>query len=130
MADITDFLGIAGNVLTAWAGRPQQINVVQGKIPGTGVIGGPGPGQQQMTADGGIIEGAQMVYDCASGPPPPQCGGSAVYKKVCGEYRWVYPKRRRRKQLLTKSDAAGLAQLIGILGNGKGTQQWIATHPS
>lgn len=130
MADITDFFGAATQVLTAYAGAPRPQYVIQGKTPGTGVVGGPGPGQQTYAADGGIVEGAQMVYDCASGPPPPQCGGSAVYKKVCGSYRWVYPKRRRRRQLLTKSDAAGLAQLKGIVGGGKVMESWIATHPS
>lgn len=125
MADITDFFSGALQVAAAYAGAPRPVYVGQGGSP-QGYA--PGGGFQMQPA--GAFESAQMGYDCASGPPPPQCGGSAVYKKVCGEYRWVYPKRRRRKQLLTKSDAAGLAQLIGILGNGKGTQQWIATHPS
>lgn len=126
MADITDFFGAAAQVLTAYAGAPRPQYVVEGKTPGAGVVGGPG----MVGSDRGIIEGAEMIYDCASGPPPPQCGGSAVYKKVCGSYRWVYPKRRRRRQLLTKSDAAGLAQLKGIVGAGKVMESWIATHPS
>ena len=64
-------------------------------------------------------------------PEPGQraCGGaSPVYKKVCGQYKWVYPKRRRRKQLLTNSDAAGLAKLKGLVGVGKTMDTWIATH--
>jgi len=74
------------------------------------------------------------------GPPAPPNGGfmgngncdgpSPVWKKVCGAYKWVYPKRRRRKQLLTKTDATGLAQLKGIVGSGKVMETWIATHPS
>jgi len=70
------------------------------------------------------------------GPPPPPggCnmndGPSPVWKKVCGVYKWVYPKRRRRKQLLTQSDAVALAQLKGIIGAGKTMDTWIATHPS
>lgn len=75
---------------------------------------------------GGLgIPGADLV------PNPPAnagCGGSAVYKKVCGAYKWVFPKRRRRKQLVTKSDAQGLATLKGIVGNGVVMQTWIATH--
>lgn len=51
-----------------------------------------------------------------------------VYKKVCGQYRWVKQKRRRRKALATKSDLQGLASLKGILGNGKAFEVWIATH--
>jgi len=70
-------------------------------------------------------------------PPPPSggggacgipCGPSPVWKKVCGVYKWVTPKRRRRKQLLTQSDAAGLAKLKGIVGQGKVMEVWIATH--
>lgn len=70
------------------------------------------------------------------GPPPPPPGGcmnngpQPVWKKVCGVYKWVYPKRRRRRQLLTRTDAAGLAQLKGIVGVGKTMDTWIATHPS
>jgi len=97
-----------------------------GKTPGTGIIGGNGGGPQIMA---GPIDAAGALYDCASGPPPPDnCGPSAVYKKVCGSYRWVYPKRRRRKQLLTNSDAAGLAKLKGLVGVGKTMDTWIATH--
>ena len=51
-----------------------------------------------------------------------------VWKKVCGQYRWVKQKNRRRKKLATKSDLAGLASLKGILGNGKAFEVWIATH--
>jgi len=71
------------------------------------------------------------------GPPPAPpgnggdgCGPSPVYKKVCGVYKWVYPKRRRRRQLITLSDAAGLAKLKGIVGQGKTMDVWIATHGS
>lgn len=57
------------------------------------------------------------------------CSGAApVYKKVCGVYKWVYPKRRRRKSLVTKGDIKGLAALKGVLGNGKAMETWIATH--
>lgn len=57
------------------------------------------------------------------------CGGaSPVYKKVCGSYKWVTPKRRRRKRLATQSDLKDLAALKGILGNGKAFEVWIATH--
>ena len=62
-------------------------------------------------------------------PSAPACGGaSPVYKKVCGEYKWVTPKRRRRKRLATQGDLKDLAALKGILGNGKAFEVWIATH--
>lgn len=60
--------------------------------------------------------------------PTGGCGAQPVYKKVCGVYKWVTPKRRRRKQLVTMGDAKGLATLKGILGNGKSMEVWIATH--
>ena len=73
-------------------------------------IGVPGPGVFTPTA-------------------PQACGGaSPVYKKVCGEYKWVQPKRRRRKRLATQGDLKDLAALKGILGNGKAFEVWIATH--
>lgn len=125
MAEFGNFLlSTAANVALAYAGRPTLV-----KAPSYNGLQGVTPGQSfSMSGNGGIIEGAGMVYDCASGPPPPECGGSAVYKKVCGEYRWVYPRRRRRKQLVTKGDIKGLAALKGVLGNGKAMESWIATH--
>jgi len=51
-----------------------------------------------------------------------------VWKKHCGTWRWVKVKRRRRRKLVSQSDAQGLSTLIAILGNGKATQAWIATH--
>lgn len=60
--------------------------------------------------------------------PPAGCGGTPVYKKVCGQYKWVYPKRRRRRRLASQSDLKDLASLKGVLGNGKAFETWIATH--
>ena len=81
----------------------------------------------------------QLVPDIDLGVPGPgiftpeapaaTCGGaSPVYKKVCGQYKWVQPKRRRRKRLATQGDLKDLAALKGILGNGKSFEVWIATH--
>ncbi len=61
-------------------------------------------------------------------PDARACGGRPVYKYHCGEYKWVYPKRRRRKALATQSDLRGLAALKGVLGQGKAFEVWIATH--
>jgi len=61
-------------------------------------------------------------------PDGKACGGRPVYKYHCGEYKWVYPKRRRRKALATQSDLRGLAALKGVLGQGKAFEVWIATH--
>ena len=59
--------------------------------------------------------------------PSSNCG-EMVYKKVCGQYKWVKKQRRRRKRLATKSDLSDLASLKGILGQGKAFEVWIATH--
>ncbi len=40
-----------------------------------------------------------------------------VYKKVCGEYKWVKQKRRRRRKLLTDSDYNGLLKLQTLKNN-------------
>lgn len=37
-----------------------------------------------------------------------------VYKKVCGEYRWVKQKRRRRRQLLTNRDYNDLLKIATL----------------
>lgn len=78
-----------------------------------------------LTTPGGGIPGVDIIPE----PQAANCGGgSPVYKKVCGAYKWVYPKRRRRKALVTKKDITGLAQLKGVLGMGKAMETWIATH--
>lgn len=53
-----------------------------------------------------------------------------VYKKVCGEYRWVKQRRRRRRRLATEGDIKDLAALTGTIGKGQTLKEWIATHPS
>jgi len=117
MGLLTDyFLDTAAQTLVSYAGRPQ------GYAPGGGFAL-----PVDMATPGGGIPGYDFI------PEPNGVGGcgpcaSPVYKKVCGGYKWVYPKRKRRKQLLTKSDAKGLAALKGILGNGKAMEVWIATH--
>lgn len=59
--------------------------------------------------------------------PPSDCSNYA-YKKVCGQYKWVKIRKRRRKRLATASDIADLAKLKGVLGQGKAMETWIATH--
>jgi len=91
---------------------------------------GPQPASFQMpsvtpTFD---IPFVDVIPEAPSAPAQSHCGGSPVYKKVCGEYRWVTPKRRRRKRLATQSDLKDLAALKGILGNGEAFKTWIATH--
>lgn len=128
MADLSDFFSAGLQIATAYAGAP-RVNDVQPFFVSGGPQGYP-PGGGFNLADMNQPGGGIPGYDVIPEPSARACGGSPVYKKVCGGYRWVYPKRRRRKQLLTKSDAAGLAQLKGIVGVGKTMSSWIATHPS
>lgn len=129
MGDITDlFTDVAIGIGSAYLNRPPQQTMVGNFGPGMGYA--PGGGFTLPTtpvfADEGVVglPGGDFVRN-----PPTQCGGAApVYKKVCGAYKWVFPKRRRRKQLLTNSDAAGLAKLKGLVGVGKTMDCWIATH--
>lgn len=51
-----------------------------------------------------------------------------VYKKVCGQYRWVKPSRRRRRRVATQQQVKDIAAMKGVLGNGKALETWIATH--
>lgn len=101
-----------------------------GYLPGGAPIGGGAPPSTPVTYDntGG-----------GTGPPPPPNGGvvagacgpvgpQPVWKKVCGVYKWVLPKRRRKRALATKGDLSQLAALKGILGGGKAFEVWIATH--
>ncbi len=120
MGAITDFfLDTAGQSLVAYAGRPQQTLV------GAPTGYPPGGGFADMGTPGGGIPGFDFIPEPSGGQ---SCGPKPVYKYSCGGYRWVYPKRRRRKQLLTNSDAAGLAKLKGLVGAGKTMDTWIATH--
>lgn len=116
MGLITDFFTPVAQSLVA--------NYAMGKSPGSGMIGGPGPVMMGDPDPGGGLPGIDIISE----PTMQNCGPKPVYKYSCGGYRWVYPKRRRRKQLLTNSDAAGLAKLKGLVGVGKTMDTWIATH--
>lgn len=83
-----------------------------------------------VTTGAGMLTNAVDIpfVDVIPQPPDHSCGGSPVYKKVCGQYKWVTPKRRRRKRLATQGDLKDLAALRGILGQGKAFETWIATR--
>ncbi len=108
-----------------------------GGLPGGFIAGQNAP--QTFVQPGAVLAGGGGVVVPPAGPPmaPPPGGGGAcgpgsggapVFKSVCGVYKWVYPKRRRRKALATKGDLKDLAALKGILGGGKSFETWIATH--
>jgi len=100
-----------------------------GILPGGVPFGSSGPQTLYNYVDGSgqpPIQPPVTIQGNSCDPNDPSRG--MVYKKVCGQYKWVKVKRRRRKALATKSDLAGLASLKGILGTGKAFEVWIATH--
>jgi len=113
-----------------------------GWLPGGVPVGSSIPGQvfaNQPTPPPG--PGPTMGPPSTAGtmPPPPTGGPMAgacdedpwkgyVWKKHCGQWRWVKQKRRRRRAIVTQQDLKGLAALKGVLGQGKSFEVWIATH--
>ncbi len=122
MGAVTDvFVDFAGGLATQYlqsrvAGP--SLSDLRGITPGAGFS----MGMPQQN-----VLGVPFV-DVIPEPPTVTCGAQPVYKKVCGVYKWVIPKKKRRKQLLSNSDASGLAKLKGLVGVGKTMDVWIATH--
>ena len=103
--------------------------VFGGWLPGGAPVGGnptaPAAGQVVATEDGGAV-----VVNAPTGAPPmpTYTGPKPVLKYHCGAYKWVFPKRRRRRRLASQSDIKDLSALKGVLGGGKAFELWIATH--
>jgi len=81
-----------------------------------------GPGTTIPVGTGGVgvttIETADIVnQNPAVASAVCNTGASPVYKKVCGVYKWVYPKRRRRRALLTESDYNALLRVQNLKVN-------------
>lgn len=91
--------------------------------PGTVVT--PPPRTQPTTArTSSPGQPPMQPYDpCHPGPKP-------VWKSVCGEYKWVWPRRRRRKRLATTTDIRDITSLRGAGLKGQELQSWIASHPT
>lgn len=68
---------------------------------------------------GGVTPQAPTIGPAAGATPAATCstGASPVYKKVCGVYKWVTPKRRRRRRLMTESDYNDLLRIEGLKVN-------------
>lgn len=97
-----DFWEDLGDVFIDWINPVTQPEWTLPFQPDTGpMTPGPAPGP-----------GPGPAAAAACGP-----GGSPVWKKVCGQYKWVYPKRRRRRQLLTESDYNALLRIENLKVN-------------
>lgn len=87
----------------------------------------PGPIYAQQPAPPGLpAPGTMPPVGMGSGCGNPYAGW--VWKFHCGQWKWIKQNRKRKSKLVSQSDAQGLSTLISILGNGKATQAWIATH--
>lgn len=121
-ADVGEtFLNILSGAAGQWVNReiwgaPSPVNQITMTQPDTQPVA-----PYEM---GGGLPGV----DCIPEPPPNRCGAKPVWKYHGGGYKWVYPKRRRRRRLATPTDIKDLAALKGTLGNGKAMETWIATH--
>lgn len=87
-------------------------------LPGTPSLGVPiqpplGVALPVPQSGGGMVPpGAPPAVACnPSGGPYP------VMKMVCGQYKWVYPKRKRRRALLTESDYNALLRVQNLKVN-------------
>jgi len=70
------------------------------------------PTATPVAAPGGPGIPPNMQQTCTT-----SCGPSPVWKKVCGVYKWVIPKRRRRRALLTEGDYNALLRIEGLKVN-------------
>jgi len=108
-----------GGGATPGFGGPGQPNIPSPTIPPNGNGGG-----------GGVTPVPGLGNACFTEDPYKGC----VYKRVCGVWKWVKQKRRRRKQLFTPRDAAQMSSLMGSLPAGAAgvsiAKTWIAAHPS
>jgi hypothetical protein len=63
----------------------------------------------------GVDVVAQQPSDC----------GDYVYKKVCGQYKWVKKRRRRRRPIATNAEI-GQVQAISSVLKGDNLKVWLA----
>lgn len=126
-----------GNIFGDWVGADGSFGIDSfGMGGGTSFPTPPGgsPGFNLPVVAPVPLPGSGTVPPLPPGVSMASCGNGGaqpVYKKVCGIYKWVYPKRRRRRQLLTATEGRQLTQLVGILGkDSQSTKAWIAAHPT
>lgn len=58
--------------------------------------------------------------------PAQNCAGRYLWDPVNG--KWIHRRRKRRRQLVTKSDIDGIARLKGVGITGQALSAWIASH--
>ncbi len=109
-------IDVWGGVQMARAGRPAAAQTVSAPVTqwggtgyGTGMLAGP-----TLIADdsgpGFGVPGYEVISES-------ELDKGMVYKKVCGVYKWVKQKRRRRRKLLTDADFNALLRLQALKVN-------------
>ena len=104
-----DDLGDLGiDIASEWARNRFPVGMAS-PMGFTASTGGGGP---SYSSDDPLVPppSAPASVVCPTGPSP-------VWKKVCGVYKWVYPKRRRRRELLTESDFNALLRIQNLKVN-------------
>lgn len=103
-----DLLGQAGTAYINQKLGPQPVPV------------GYSPNLPQMLTDTGVgIPFVDVI------PNMPSDCGEYVYKKVCGEYKWVKKRRRRRRPIATNAEI-GQVQAISSVLKGDNLKVWLA----
>ncbi len=101
--------------------------ILPGGVPFGGVAPTP-PFQQVVQTGVAPVAPAATVIPGTGGPVmvSADCAPTMIYNSKTG--KWTRKRRRRRRQLATRSDIRDLSALKGVLGNGKALESWIATH--
>lgn len=102
---------LPGGYVTPVGGLPPAVYQPVNYNPGSGVAPiAPGP----MPLPGAVM------------PTTADCGPVMIFNSKTG--KWSKKRKRRRRQLATRSDIRDLSALKGVLGLGKNLEVWIATH--
>ncbi len=109
----TDIFDQGANVVDLYSAFTRQPSPVVVPPVSTGSV---------ITQTGTGVAGTSMGTPMPGNLPPTNaCDDDPmkgyVYKKVCGVWKWVKPKRRRRKVLLTESDYNGLLRIESLKVN-------------
>jgi len=128
LGDIYDVVDTSlGGVLPG--GVPWSVPGTNVFTPGWNAPTGPSTYPVVPQVQGGMGPPMPPVPPLACGDPNDPYKGM-VYKRVCGQWKWIKKTYRRRKQLFTTRDASQLSSLIGIAGKSQIAKTWIASHPS
>lgn len=104
-----------GSLLVTGAGMYRDIKVAQSAGPSYSGSYWDQYGPMSNVDSGGGLQGGIPGVEVISETPDATKGW--VYKKVCGQWKWVKPKRRRRKTLLTESDYNALLRIQSLKVN-------------